>query len=59
MGGKADVTLGPGNGLRELKKVTRETFGKARCQKLGKLTLLDGKEVTMAVGGAALRPGLA
>jgi hypothetical protein len=44
LGGNVTLELGPGDGLRELKKLIREAFGKAKYQKLGKLQLVDGRE---------------
>eukprot|EP00966_Prymnesium_polylepis_P167055 3861822-Prymnesium_polylepis.1 len=42
MGGKATLTLQPGEGLRELKTAIRKTFGKYEYHKLSKLTLGAG-----------------
>ena len=44
LGGAVDIALKPGEGLRELKKLVRESFGKVQCQKLSKLLLADGNE---------------
>ena len=44
LGGKVNITLKPGDGLRELKKLVRESFGKVQYQKLSKLLLADGNE---------------
>ena len=58
MGGKCDVVLHPGEGLRELKKLIRDAFGKYKYHVLGSLRLegegRDAKKEDL-VDGATVR----
>lgn len=72
--GTADIMLPPGFGIKELKKLIRQRFGKARCERLGKLykvengvvgrtalqtkDLTDGMTVRCEYAYAAGNPGL-
>jgi len=50
--GTGDISLHPGWGLKELKKLIRQKFGKARCQRLGKIYKVNTE--TGRVEGRAL-----